>query len=71
MERVDCVQSLVMFHSMAGGTGSGVGSALLQYLRDTCPSLTLSKPRTPCPQTQFDPPCDVGVTSLNSGHVSS
>ena len=42
LERVDKLQSVVLHHSLAGGTGSGVGSALLQYLREACPALTLA-----------------------------
>lgn len=42
LERVDRLQSVVIHHSLAGGTGSGVGSALLQYLREACPALTIT-----------------------------
>ena len=42
LERVDRLQSVVLHHSLAGGTGSGVGSALLQYLREACPALTIT-----------------------------
>lgn len=43
MERVGSVSSVLLFHSLAGGTGSGVGSAMVQYLRDACPSLTIGQ----------------------------
>ena len=39
---MDRLQSVVLHHSLAGGTGSGVGSALLQYLREACPALTIT-----------------------------
>lgn len=42
MERVDFLHSVVLHHSLAGGTGSGLGSAMLQYLREVAPALTLS-----------------------------
>lgn len=42
MERVDCLQGIVLHHSLAGGTGSGLGSAMLQYLREIAPGLNLS-----------------------------
>ncbi|CAM9531485.1 unnamed protein product [Ectocarpus sp. 8 AP-2014] len=40
-ERSCWLNSAVMTHSLAGGTGSGVGSGLLQALRDEYPSLYL------------------------------
>lgn len=43
MERVDFLQSVVLHHSLAGGTGSGLGSAMLQYLREVAPALNLSE----------------------------
>lgn len=42
MERVDSLQGVVLHHSLAGGTGSGLGSAMLQYLREVAPALNLS-----------------------------
>ncbi|EKU22245.1 beta-tubulin, partial [Nannochloropsis gaditana CCMP526] len=42
LERIDSLQSLVIYHSLAGGTGSGVGSALFQYLREACPSVNIT-----------------------------
>lgn len=42
MERVDSLQGVVLHHSLAGGTGSGLGSAMLQYLRKVAPALNLS-----------------------------
>jgi hypothetical protein len=32
-ERMGCLRSAVMIHSVGGGTGSGTGSALLQHMR--------------------------------------
>lgn len=32
-ERMGCLRSVVMIHSVGGGTGSGTGSALLQHMR--------------------------------------
>jgi tubulin beta len=43
MERVDCLQGVVLHHSLAGGTGSGLGSVMLQYLREAAPRLNLSE----------------------------
>ncbi|CAM9415701.1 unnamed protein product [Pylaiella littoralis] len=40
-ERSSWLNSVVMTHSLAGGTGSGLGSGLLQALRDEYPSLYL------------------------------
>ncbi|CAN0093315.1 unnamed protein product, partial [Laminaria digitata] len=40
-ERCCWLNSVVMTHSLAGGTGSGLGSGLLQALRDEYPSLYL------------------------------
>ena len=40
-ERSDQLRSVVLVHSLAGGTGSGLGSAMLQHLRDQYPSLWL------------------------------
>lgn len=40
-ERTDCLRSMIMVHSLGGGTGSGVGSALLQHLRDYYPACWL------------------------------
>ena len=33
-EKCDCLQSFFVFHSMGGGTGSGLGSRILSLLRD-------------------------------------
>lgn len=41
-ERCECVQGFQMSHSIGGGTGSGVGSLMLQYLRDDFPSEIIS-----------------------------
>ncbi|CAN0321515.1 unnamed protein product [Discosporangium mesarthrocarpum] len=41
VERCCWLNSIVLVHSLAGGTGSGLGSALLQALRDHYPSLYL------------------------------
>jgi hypothetical protein len=42
MERTEVLQTVVLFHSLGGGTGSGLGSAMLQYLREVCgPSVSL------------------------------
>ncbi|CAN0002605.1 unnamed protein product, partial [Choristocarpus tenellus] len=41
IERCSWPNSIVIVHSLAGGTGSGLGSALLQALRDEYPSLYL------------------------------
>eukprot|EP00752_Nemacystus_decipiens_P011104 g9865.t1 len=40
-ERSSWLNSVVMTHSLAGGTGSGLGSGLLQALRDEYPSIYL------------------------------
>eukprot|EP00903_Cladosiphon_okamuranus_P007103 g6902.t1 len=40
-ERSSWLNTVVMTHSLAGGTGSGLGSGLLQSLRDEYPSLYL------------------------------
>lgn len=37
-EKVDCYNGTVLLHSTAGGTGSGLGSALLEHLRDQYPA---------------------------------
>ena len=38
-ERCDCLQSFVTVHSMGGGTGSGLGTAILSLLRDEYPGV--------------------------------
>lgn len=40
-ERTDALRSFVLVHSVGGGTGSGVGSALLHHVRDFYPSAWL------------------------------
>lgn len=37
VERCDCYSGTVMMHSLAGGTGSGLGSRLLEGIRDEYP----------------------------------
>lgn len=38
-EQCDCLQSFFLLHSMGGGTGSGLGTYVLQRLRDEYPSV--------------------------------
>ena len=40
-ERTDALRSMVVVHSLSGGTGSGAGSAILQHLRDYYPACWL------------------------------
>ncbi|CAK0881891.1 unnamed protein product [Prorocentrum cordatum] len=54
-ERCDRLEGFLAIHSVAGGTGSGVGSHVLQLLRDAFPSTTLAA---------------VSVWPLESGEVS-
>lgn len=42
-ERMDALQNFAVFHGLAGGTGSGLGSLLLQYLEDSYPSLFIGE----------------------------
>ena len=37
MEKIDYVQVLLLFQSLAGGTGSGLGSCILESLKEECP----------------------------------
>ncbi|ETW01220.1 hypothetical protein H310_06809 [Aphanomyces invadans] len=37
IEATDCYRGAVLLHSLAGGTGSGLGSRLLENIRDTYP----------------------------------
>eukprot|EP01062_Namystynia_karyoxenos_P063368 TRINITY_DN56166_c0_g1_i1.p1 TRINITY_DN56166_c0_g1~~TRINITY_DN56166_c0_g1_i1.p1 ORF type:complete len:428 (+),score=108.10 TRINITY_DN56166_c0_g1_i1:115-1398(+) len=37
VERMDALQAVLMLHSVAGGTGSGVGSCIQEHLLDTMP----------------------------------
>ena len=37
-ERCDCFMSSLMLHSLAGGTGGGVGSRLCEEVRDMFPN---------------------------------
>ena len=41
LEKIDYVQSLLFFQSLAGGTGSGVGSYLLEVIKDNYPKHNL------------------------------
>ena len=41
-EGTDCLQGFQLFHSLGGGTGSGLGSLLLQQLRDEYPETIMS-----------------------------
>ncbi|EKX50064.1 hypothetical protein GUITHDRAFT_135732 [Guillardia theta CCMP2712] len=43
-ERLDRCEGCMVYHSLAGGTGSGLGSRLLEEIRDTfsCPLLSVS-----------------------------
>uniref|UniRef100_A0A1I8FCH9 Tubulin domain-containing protein n=1 Tax=Macrostomum lignano TaxID=282301 RepID=A0A1I8FCH9_9PLAT len=38
-EQCDCLQCFFLLHSMGGGTGSGLGTAILQLLRDQYPEV--------------------------------
>ncbi|VDL98341.1 unnamed protein product [Schistocephalus solidus] len=39
LEKCDCVDGILMTMSLAGGTGSGVGTYLSRHLRDLCPKV--------------------------------
>lgn len=41
LEKIDYVQSLLFFQSLAGGTGSGVGSYLLESVKDNYPKYNI------------------------------
>jgi tubulin epsilon len=38
-ELCDCLQSFFILHSMGGGTGSGVGTKILEILKDEFPEV--------------------------------
>ncbi|XP_071964180.1 tubulin epsilon chain-like [Antedon mediterranea] len=38
-EQCDCLQCFFLFHSMGGGTGSGVGTSILSMLQDNYPDI--------------------------------
>lgn len=42
MENCDCLQSFQLFHSVGGGTGSGLGTLLALHLKDTYPDRLVS-----------------------------
>ncbi|EGD72884.1 tubulin [Salpingoeca rosetta] len=39
VEQCDCLQSFILLHSMGGGTGSGLGTYVLELLHDEYPSV--------------------------------
>lgn len=39
MEMCDSLQSFFLMHSLGGGTGSGLGSRILEMLADTHPKI--------------------------------
>uniref|UniRef100_A0A6P6Y8T1 Tubulin gamma chain-like n=1 Tax=Dermatophagoides pteronyssinus TaxID=6956 RepID=A0A6P6Y8T1_DERPT len=41
LEKADCAEAVNLLHSINGGTGSGLGSALLEFLRDAFPKKIL------------------------------
>lgn len=42
LENCDCLQSFQLFHSVGGGTGSGLGTLLALHLKDTYPDRLVS-----------------------------
>eukprot|EP01060_Flectonema_neradi_P027272 TRINITY_DN3688_c0_g2_i1.p1 TRINITY_DN3688_c0_g2~~TRINITY_DN3688_c0_g2_i1.p1 ORF type:complete len:402 (+),score=57.29 TRINITY_DN3688_c0_g2_i1:34-1239(+) len=41
LERADAIEGIQLLHSVGGGTGSGVGSFILETVRDYCPSIPI------------------------------
>lgn len=41
LEKCDFIQNILLIHSLNGGTGSGVGSKIIEMIRDSFPKLTL------------------------------
>lgn len=61
-ERHDSMQQILMLHSVAGGTGSGLGSRLIMELRDQYPEATLG--------TASIAPFQTGETALQHLNLS-
>ncbi|OHT10053.1 beta-tubulin 2 [Tritrichomonas foetus] len=42
VEKCDCIQGFQMFNSLGGGTGSGIGSRTIEFLKDEYPDTMIS-----------------------------
>jgi len=41
LEKCNCISAIILIQSLAGGTGSGLGTYVTELVRDLCPNITL------------------------------